>query len=191
MKLAFSFALAALLTGLGFGQLGGFAISSKTTLMMTPEVKKELKITKDQDKKIKEVMSSLQKPGSEFSMGSFDMSNPMGFLDEKMVPILDETQLKRLTELYLQANTGFVIMEEPYAKALGLTDQLVEELLSERKSAADEIMMQMSQVRNNGDKKKLDEKRKASAQALLGKLNKDQLALYQTMLGKPFKFKNI
>src|SRR5687767_7882361 len=115
------FILLLVASALSMAQRMPFGGTSRLMITMMPDVKKELKITKDQDKKvqerIKKITEDMQKgivpPGFSFTEGpdiSFD-------------DILDETQRARLEELFIQSNGGFALADAKVATKIGLTEE--------------------------------------------------------------------
>ena len=162
--------------------------TSRLMLTMSPDVKKELKVTKDQDKKIQEAMKVMQ---AELQSGSrqIDLSDPMGSMDLDLTPILDPAQRTRLEELYLQANSGYALADPKVAAALALTDEQKEKAATAKSEATTELMKLMGEMRSNSAVKALKKRQLELGDKMLEILTAEQKTKLETLKGKPFKFK--
>ena len=163
-------------------------VDGRFMIATSPDVRKELKITKEQDKKLQEAVKEMgaSAQGGALPPG-FDMMNPMGMLDPKLEEILDETQKHRLEELFVQSNGGYALLDKKVAAALELTDEqksAVKEIDSERRKA---VMDGMSAGASGykGLKKKVEE----CGAKMLAVLTPEQTKKLEEMKGKPFKFR--
>ncbi len=163
--------------------------TSRLMLAMSPDIKKELKVTKDQDKKIQEALKVMQ---AELQAGSrqIDLSDPMGSMDIDLTPILDAAQCTRLEELYLQANSGYALTDPKVAAALALTDEQKDKTATAKAEATTELMNLMADMRSNSAVKALKKRQVELGEKMLEILTAEQRAKLETLKGKPFKFKN-
>jgi hypothetical protein len=188
-RIVFLMALAAL-AGMALAQRPSFASSSRTFLAMMPDVRKEIKLTKDQDKKIQEALKEMERKLQAGTLPpGFNIMDPMAGFDIDLEPILDEAQRARLDELFVQANGGFALDDKVVSAKLGLTDEQKSAIRSRKAEATGEIAEKMMQVRSPGAMKEIEKMRGAHDAALLEMLTPEQKATLETLKGKPFKFK--
>src|SRR3712207_4167950 len=97
----------------------------RTSMIMMPDMAKELKITKPQQKQFQTYFADLQKNPNITAAMSFGMSffDPSGELPEGMATVLDDAQKVRLDELFVQYNGGLALLDTKIAKTIGLTDE--------------------------------------------------------------------
>ena len=157
-------------------------------IAMMPESKKELKLTKEQEKKMQEAVNELGNAANGGALPSgFDLMNPMASLDPKLEGILDDTQKKRLEEMFLWVNGGFSLLDARVAAVLELTDEQKDAakiLESERKK---EMLDQMRA--GPSGYKAMKQKAEETGAKLLALLMPEQAKKYEAMKGKPFKFR--
>lgn len=175
-------------TSLVFAQGNILGINGRFMVATMPEAKKELKVTKEQDKKLQEAVKEMgaAAQGGALPPG-YDMMNPMGVLDPKIEEILDETQKKRLEEMFLWVNEGYALLDKKVAAALELTDEqksAVKDIDSERRKS---VMEGMSAGPSGykGLKKKVEE----CCAKMLTVLTPEQTKKFEEMKGRPFKFR--
>ncbi len=162
--------------------------TSRLMLVMTPDVKKEIKVTKDQDKKIQEAIKAMQ---AEVQAGTrpMDLSDPMGSFDLDFTPILDDAQRMRLEELFIQANSGYALIDPKVAVALGLTNEQKQSVKTAKTEALTELMKLMGEMRSASAMKALKKRHEEIGVKMLDILTADQKTKLETLKGKPFKFK--
>jgi len=163
-------------------------VQGRFGIAMMPEAKKELKLTKDQEKKMQEAVKELDASTHGGALPSgFDLMNPMSALDPKIDEILDETQKKRMEEMFLWVNGGYALLDARSAAALELTD--------EQKTAAKEIdaerrkeMMDSLRAGASGYKA-IKKKTEECGVKLFALLTPDQVKKFDELKGKQFKFR--
>ncbi len=190
MSRSFALVVLLVLSATAFGQMMPLGNTARLVLVMQPDVKKELKISKDQDKQIQGILKDLQRDGAAGLMsGQFNMMNPMAGMDPKLEPILNDGQNLRLQGLYIQANGGFALTDPKVAAAVALTDDQklqVETIDAEATKVSQDMMMK---ARSNAALKALKEKRKEFGERIRAVLTPEQMVVFVALQGKPFKFK--
>ncbi|MEX2244337.1 MAG: hypothetical protein WD716_10895 [Fimbriimonadaceae bacterium] len=184
----FAFALLILAAAVCPAQRSMTGATSRLMLVMSPDVKKEIKVTKAQDKQIQEAMKVLQQ---EMQAGTrpIDLSDPMGSMDVDLTPILDDAQRARLEELYLQANTGYALSDPKVAAALELTDDQKQKVKTSKTEAAKQLLTLLSEARSASAMKAAKKKQEELGVAMLDVLTAEQRAKFEALKGKEFKFK--
>jgi hypothetical protein len=162
--------------------------TSRTMLAMMPDVKKELKVTKDQDKKIQAAMKAMEDQAMSGAM-QIDMTDPMAGMDVDMGPILDEAQRQRLDELFVQYNGGFALTDPKVATSLAISEEVIAQIKSLKATASQELLQMMMNARSTAAIKAADKKREDYSQQMLALLTDEQKQKFDAMKGKPFKFK--
>ena len=157
-------------------------------IAMMPEAKKELKLTKDQEKKMNQAVNEMGDSANGGALpAGFDMMNPMASLDPKLDDILDETQKKRMEEMFLWVNGGYALLDAKVATALELTDEqkaAAKALESERKKE----MMSLLAAGASGYKS-IKKNAEECGVKLLALLTPDQAKKFEELKGKQFKFR--
>jgi hypothetical protein len=180
-----------LLPVLLLAQATGYTSSTRFMMLMQPDVRKEIKLSKDQDKAIQEFLKNAQSnPSSMAGVMNMNMVNPAGALPEPVSSKFEASQLQRLEELFLQFNSGLALMDPAVAKALELTEEQSAKVNEIGYEAGAEVQKLMMNMRSQSAANKLKETRKAYAEKLLEILTAGQKAKFVEMSGKPFKFKN-
>ena len=153
------------------------------------EVKKEIKLTKEQGKQIEALLKDAQKDPSSLG-GMMDMHYMTKSLDKKLVTVLDDPQNLRLQQLFLQSN-GLVALSEPEVSSeLKLTDEASTEVQAVIKAfdkAQMSLMMDVQKTRKI-DQKKMDGLRAQAEADISALLSQEQREVWKAMLGEPFKF---
>lgn len=170
-----------------FGMSMTSMITGPSMAVQRPEVKKELKLTKDQNKQIDTVVNDLNKVMRDRATAN----NPSAFMtaikdsNEKVWQILDDPQDARLRELILQMKGPTALLEEETAKALGLSEEQSAKL-KEIKSQASKESMTAMQGGIEGQKKLKGILDKFDTDAV-AVLTEDQKKKYTEMQGKLVK----
>lgn len=184
-----SLALVALLAvSIAIAQRSPTGNTNRTLLAMMPDVKKELKVTKDQDKKIQAAMKDLQEKAQSGQI-AIDFTDPMSSFDIDFGPILDDAQKLRLEELYAQYNGGFALADSKVSRALAINEETLAAIKAIKATAARELPQMLMQARSAGAAKEADKKREEFSQQMLALLTHEQKAKFETMKGKAFRFK--
>lgn len=183
-------ALLLALSAFSFCQRMPIGITARMSLLMYPDVKKELKISKDQDKQLQAMLSEFAKnaQSGQFT-GGLDMSNLMGGLDPKIEAILDEGQNKRLHELFVQVNGGFALTDAKTTAALELSDDQKARAKTLGAEIDSQLMDLMASARSPNAFKGVQTKRGELAKSIEAVLDGDQAVKFALMAGKPYKFK--
>jgi hypothetical protein len=166
-----------------------FGLTGKTVLLAMNEVKKEVRLTKEQSRQIEALFKDGQRDPN--SLGAtMDMHYMTKSLDKKVVALLDGSQNIRLQQLFLQAN-GMVALSEPeVASGLRLSDETlaqVKALIKAFDKAQMSAMMDVQKTRKI-DQKKLDGLRAQAEADISALLSQEQRDAWKAMLGEPFKF---
>jgi Spy/CpxP family protein refolding chaperone len=162
--------------------------TNRTLLAMMPDVKKELKVTKDQDKQIHAAMKELQDKAQNGQL-KIDLSDPMGSFDIDFGPIFDDVQELRLEELYAQYNGGFALVDPKVSKALAIDEETLAKIKAIKATAARELPQMLMNARSASAAKEADKRREEFSLQMLALLTDEQKAKFETMRGKVFKFK--
>lgn len=165
-----------------------FGLTGKFMLVSMKEVKKEIKLTSDQDKQIQALLKQMQDDPT--AMGMPDMHYLTRGVDKKIVALLDETQASRLQELFLQFNGLMTLSEEEVSKPLGLSEEVAEKVkaaIRAHDKEATEVLMETQKTRKV-DSKKLEAMDKKTVEELTALLSSEQLETWKKMQGAPFKF---
>jgi hypothetical protein len=162
----------------------------KIAILMLPEVKAELKLTKQQDKTLQASLKSQQGGLESMPMSGFGVQGIMGALDSELPSILTPEQLTRLNELWIQHEGAVVLEAEEIAKALKLAEDQrgkIENLVEQFRDTQMEMMQ--GGIRSQGDMKKLKTLQAESEKKILAVLTEAQLKMFGEMQGRLFKFK--
>ncbi len=183
--------LAISIVGYATPQRNPMGLTARIMLISDPSVKKEVKISKDQDKAIQKLMTDGAEEMKTKLPENFDMMNPLSHLEPKLLPILSEEQMLRLEGIYMQANTGFSLADARIAALVKLTDAQAEQVAVGTKAAQDALMESMTSGRvSNNTLKEMAKKRLEAGQNLLKVLDEAQTKIFNDALGKPFKFRS-
>ena len=163
--------------------------SPKSTVIMQPDVQKELKLTKDQKKQIQDAMASMT-PASMNADPTMmpDLSSINAQMDAKVTAGLSADQLARLNELWLQYNGPKVLVDANVATQLKLTDDQKTKIKAIWDQFGQEAMDGMVHARSQSAVNAIKKKRKDADVATLALLTPDQITAFTTMQGKPHKF---
>lgn len=190
MKLLSLFLVALCLCCVGFTQMNLMptGLTGKIVLLGLNEVKREVRLTSDQDKKVQKLFKSAQEDFA--SLGLPDMHYMTRGLDKKLDQILESAQLQRLGELFLQVNGLLTLSEADVCSSLGISDTTkseVQKLIKQHDREAMSKLMDVQKTRKL-DKKKLDESIKKINESLNLLLTDDERTKWKVLQGKPFKF---
>jgi hypothetical protein len=131
-------------------QGGGFAVFIRlfrpyhqVALAQLPEVEKELKLTEEQKTKTLDLFDTLneergalfQEAAGDFDSIREDMAKLNSDIAKEYSDALDETQRKRLAEIYAQANGPAILLDDTATAALKLTDEQKEKVAQIRNDA--------------------------------------------------------
>jgi hypothetical protein len=109
----------------------------------------------------------------------------------KISEILEEDQMGRLNELYVQAQGVGALQNPDIAAKLEITDDQREELREVSRDMQQEMMAEMRDLRESGDREamqaKMTELRKEMEEEVLDVLNDDQKEKFTAMKGEPME----
>ena len=183
---SFALALVVSITGLAIGQPTSIGLTGKTMLLAANEVKKELKLTKDQEKQIQGMMNDAQKNPAKYA--SMDMTYMTRGMDKEVVTFLTVEQNARLNELFWQFNGLFALSEPELCTALSLSEEVRAQaqtlVRAYNKATTDEFISS----KGRPDKKKLETLKSEAVKSLEGLLTPSDLDKWKEVQGKPFKF---
>jgi len=172
-------------------------------LVGMPEVKKELKLTGDQNKKIGAIQKEFQKKTDEATKmpkGGQDLSAMMAMsktlaeaednASKAIVDTLNPGQAKRLTEIQIQVSGPTCLFEPEMQKGLALTDDQISKV-DEIKAGEASKMMEVFQASQGGRdpkamQKKMKEVRAERDANLLKILSPEQTKKLTDLQGPPF-----
>lgn len=172
-----------------FAQMMPMGLTGKMMLVAMPEVKKELKITKEQDKKIKETIEQFRTDPT-LTKTLPDMHYTTREMDKKVVEHLDEAQRARLLELFIQENGYICLTEKEVSEPLALpkeTQEKAEEIIDKLMSDVMASLME-SQKEGKIDMKAIDGFKKQAQADIKALMSPEQEERWKAMQGKPFKF---
>ncbi|MCE9559027.1 MAG: hypothetical protein K8R88_08760 [Armatimonadetes bacterium] len=167
-------------------QLMPMGLTGAMMLLAMPEVKKEVRLTKAQEKQIQEITKELEKNPGQFGM--FDMHYLTRPIDLKVVSILEPPQSARIRELFWQFNGLLALSETDLCEALGLSDSVKSSAKALIKTHDKVVMDEMMARKGKFDKKALKALGEKTALALEALLTPEQVETWKTLQGKPFKF---
>ena len=170
-------------------QMMPMGLTAKAMLVQIPEIKKELKVTKDQSKEIQKLMTDLQADPSLLG-GRPNMHYTMKGFDLQIVKVLDEGQNARLFEIFLQEN-GFLCLTEPeVSEKLGLKPEVLEKAVALIDKLMDDEMAVFAEAQKSKkyDLKQIDTLKAQAQKDIAALLNEEETKTWETMKGKPFKF---
>ena len=164
-------------------------LTGKFLMLHMEQVKKELKVTKEQDKAVAKLFETVSKDPSSMGM-SMDMHYMTRSLDAMIAPLLDEAQNKRLQELFLQYNGLLAVTEKEVVTALGLSEEVQAKATAIVKKHDRDAMTTLMETRkthkvDTKHLKEIDEMAKADLTALL---TAEQNEKWKTLVGAPFTF---
>lgn len=167
-------------------QMMPIGLNGKIMLLAFNEVKKEIHLSKDQDKQIQKIGEDMQKDSSQLKIPDMHyMTRPM---DDKLVGILDQAQNTRINELFWQFNGLFALTENDLCDALALSDDVRASCKILIKAYDKEVTDELMSRKGKMDKKKNAELREKTLAGLAALLTPEQSEKWIALQGKPFKF---
>jgi Spy/CpxP family protein refolding chaperone len=167
-------------------------------LLGIEDVRKELKLTDEQTKKLDEFRKKQQEMFSgmrdlsaeERRKKMQEMQSKMQEMNKEVTAMLTPEQSKRLKQLQLQAGSVMqALNNEEVKKELNLTSEQTDKI----KAIADDMRAQMNELRQGGGgdrqemAKKSEELRKSTETKVMGVLTDEQKAKWKELMGEPFK----
>lgn len=187
LSLSLCIALVAATASVAQAQFSFGSPGPKGEVVMLPEVQKELKITKDQQKQIQAAMTTMSQ-GANPNMP--DMTSMMANMDAQTLAPLNPDQVARLNDLWMQYEGPRVVQDKAVADKLQLTADQKSKIAAiwdgYQQTAMDTMQHMHAGSTMNGVKKALKE----ANEATLALLAPDQMKTLTEMQGKPFKFRS-
>lgn len=176
----------------GRGGRGGFGPTSAMALAGLEEVKKDLKLTDEQNTKIAaltEELNGKRRAAFEDAQGDFGKAMAEGAklsaeYGKKFTEILDEAQNKRATEIFVQVNGASALTDDSVAAALKLSDEQKTKLKSandEANASLRESFQGFQDLSEDERATKMREWREGRDKTLLAVLDEVQVAAFEDM----------
>ena len=165
-------------------------LGRKVFIALTPDVKKELKITSDQDKKLATVFEGVLQMEGEKIMVTMTPDTDLDKLEKDALAVLEETQRARLTEIWLQRLGGLALADEEIAKQLSLTETQKKSAAELLAKGSDQIMELMHSGPSEDAHKQAQTARKEVGKKMEALLDDKQKLAFEVLKGKPFKTKD-
>ncbi len=156
-------------------------------VLMRPEIRKELKLSKEQAKQLDEIQKEMANSARSGNPTSFDVAGMFAQQDAKVLAVLDDTQKDRLQEIRVQIMGAVSLSDPQVAKGLNLTD---DQKATVKKTRADTFKQYMSAIQSgkrSGLDKLMEQLSKDQEKVLIALLDDDQKTALTKMAGTPFK----
>ncbi|MCC6403957.1 MAG: hypothetical protein IT207_08095 [Fimbriimonadaceae bacterium] len=170
----------------GFAQSLMYGVEGKIAVVLLPEVKKELKLTRDQEKAITKAM---EEETNSFSSLSVNREYLTIGLDEKITPILDEKQAQRLEELWFQRNGRLILRLQVVAARFKIEQEVHAKIQAIARATDAKILEQLQMNRGRSLPKEIRALKDAASNEIAALLTPEQESAWQSANGRPFKFK--
>jgi len=165
-------------------------LGKKVFFVLTPQVKEALKLTKDQDTKLKDAFGdSLQVEGDRIML-MIQPGTDLAQMEKDALKVLTKEQAKRMDELFVQRAGGLVLLDKEAADAVGLTDAQRKEFAKLAEDAADQLMELMHGGQDEESAKKGQQIRRDCAKKIESKLTSEQKKTFEAMKGELIKWKD-
>ncbi len=187
---------------LGRGSFGGFGGDPLLSLVRIDKVLEELEVIDDQKEQIQKIVDGsrgerpqvnfreLSEEEREKALAEFREKAQARFAEarKKLDDVLLPHQLKRLKEISIQNQGIRALADKELAKAIGMTDEQQEELVSIQEGIAESFreLFRGGQDREN-IREKMTELREKSQSDIMAVLTDDQKQKFEEMKGEPFK----
>jgi Spy/CpxP family protein refolding chaperone len=171
---------------------GGFGLGP-AFLLTQESVQKELKLSDDQLKKVKDLGEKMREArGKLRDLDREEARKKMQELtkenEKALADILSKDQGKRLKEISLQLQGGRAFANAAVAKELNITDEQKKQIQDINTKSREEIMNIFQGEGSREEKtKKMAEHTKAVQEKLMKVLTDEQKKKWKDMTGKPFK----
>lgn len=173
--------LAAALSGAQFGGMGMDMMYGPMATLQRPEIRKELKVSKEQAKQLDEVMKSLTKASDSGNL----QFNSLSKVDADMVAVLDEAQKQRYFELSIQIRGAIAITDPLVVEKLGMSVDQAASAKKIRKATQDKVLD--AARKGSRDSKLMENASKALEKELTALLTDDQKKAFADLGGVIFK----
>lgn len=163
-------------------------VASPQMMLGRGEIRKELKVSKDQNKQLDELNKQyveLMKAGSKDPSTAFIAFKQGDEMGEKMRTVLDDNQQKRFRELQLQCLGPNALLQEDVKTALALSNEQVDTIKAAKQEATNG-MLEAARTRKMGNKT-VENLAKTYEDKAMKTLSQDQAEKFKTLQGKPFK----
>lgn len=156
-------------------------------IMTVPEAKKDLKLTKDQDKQINEIIKAATGMSPNAAMGMGGVTGVMSDLDVKAMAVLTAEQQARAKQIWIQYDGPVVLEDKEIADEVKLTD----DQKSRVKIIWSDYQAKFLEKARSGPMglKGLKDVRKTANEATLAVLTPEQLKQFTDMQGKELKMR--
>lgn len=178
--------------------LAQFGLSSMSKMQSSPamallrtDIKKELKLRKDQESQINQIekdLSSAMSPTRGNDPTS--LSSPLAKIDEanvKVMAVLDDTQRQRLFEIRLQMQGPPSVLDPDVSRSLALTDDQTGSIKTLDTTYLSEALRVVQDHPGKGTMEKIAKMRDDRDEKILKVLTDEQRAKFKEMQGTPFK----
>ena len=163
-------------------------MASPQIMLQRGEIKKELKVTRDEAKQLDELnkqYQELMKAGSKdpaTALTAFKKGDEVG---EQMRAVLDDGQKARFRELQLQCLGPSALLQEDVRTSLGLAPEQTDAIKAAKKEASDGML----DAARNGKmgNKTMENLVKAYEEKAMKALTPEQTEKFKALQGKPFK----
>ncbi len=173
--------LAAALSGAQFGGMGMDMMYGPMATLQRPEIRKELKVSKDQVKQLDEIVKNLTKASES---GNIQI-NSLSKVDADMMAVLDEVQKQRYFELSIQIRGAIALTDPLVVDKLGLSVDQAASAKKIRKATQDKVLD--AARKGSRDSKLMENESKALEKELTALLKDDQKKAFTELAGVIFK----
>lgn len=194
MKKTFCLLLFAVASALSNAQFTMPVSQPKFILLLDKKVQGHLKITDDQQKKIKSVLDGIvEDDGNGRQMIRLTGDTQLEDLDKDVTALLDKEQSKRFSQLYIQKNGYTALSLKEYAEVLQVSKEQSEKLASVWEHH-NERMHEFFTQNGPGSqelkvtKEDLQKLRSATDKEVEAILNPQQIETWKKMAGEKFEF---
>ena len=173
--------LATALSGAQFGGMGMDMMYGPMATLQRPEIRKELKVSKEQAKQLDEIVKNLSKASDSGNL----QFNSLSKVDADMVAVLDEAQQQRYFELSIQIRGAIAITDPLVVEKLGMSVDQAASAKKIRKATQDKVLD--AARKGSRDSKLMENASKALEKELTALLTDDQRKAFTALGGVIFK----
>lgn len=162
-------------------------MSKPPMLLVRVDIKKEMKLSKEQSKQIESLNREFQEA---LKGGSKDLSSGMAVfkvideIGERMLKVLDDDQRKRLREIRIQSRGPSALLDDDVREELVLTPEQTQTIEAARTEARNAALVAARAGKADG--KALDKIGKVYEDAVMKSLTVGQSEKFKALQGKPF-----
>lgn len=169
--------------------------ASPVMAIQRADAKKELKLTRDQEKQITAIVRDFQgSTGAHAANDANSLTSGMGMMgkmeesSKQVLAVLADSQKKRFFEIRVQMMGPPALQSPEIASLLALTGEQKEKVKSIESAYVDDIMSGLRQHHpGKGFSDQMKKKRSENEEKLLDVLNDSQKAKFKEIQGAPFK----